>query len=360
MNLSKIEEIFNGEPKYRLAQAKQAVFGDLIGGWEEAKGIPKNLREKLQKECPLEIKAEVFESSDKKTVKALIALSDGKFIETVLMRHGDREREPAGIFSGNSFPEKIPAGSRKPSSGSRNTVCVSSLVGCPMGCKFCATGEMGFVRKLTADEMIGQVLFFARYLRKEKARVGSIVFMGMGEPFLNYENVMEAVRVIQSPDGFGIGARHISISTCGIFDGIKKLSEEKLPVNLAISLHASNDKTRRELMPVAHAYPIKKLIEAVDEYIKKTNRKVMFEYLMISGVNDKDEYAKELAELLKNKLCVANLIEYNPTGKFTASSHNRIRRFKEILEKNGVTATVRFRFGQDIKGACGQLAGKKG
>jgi 23S rRNA (adenine2503-C2)-methyltransferase len=330
MELAKIKEILAGEPEFRLAQAKRAVFGELAENWNSVVGLPKNLRDKLNKEYPLEIKAEVLESADKKTVKTLIRLSDGNFVETVLMRHEDR-----------------------------NTVCVSSLVGCPMGCKFCATGEMGFVRKLSADEMISQVLFFARLLKKEKARVGSIVFMGMGEPFLNYENVMEAIRVMNNKEGFGIGARHISISTCGVFDGIKKLAEEKLPVNLAISLHASNDKVRREIMPVAEAYSISELIKVVDEYIVKTNRKVMFEYLMIDGVNDKDEHAFELAKLLKNKLCVVNLIEYNPTGKFSASSHNRIRRFKEILLENGINATTRFRFGQKIKGACGQLATEK-
>jgi 23S rRNA (adenine2503-C2)-methyltransferase len=193
-------------------------------------------------------------------------------------------------------------------------------------------------------------------LKKEGERVGSVVFMGMGEPFLNYENVMNAVRVMNSPDGFGIGARHISISTCGIFDGIKKLAEEDLALNLAISLHASNDEVRRKLMPVAQGYEIKELLAVIDEYIAKTKRKVMFEYLLIHGVNDTDEMATELAKLLKHKLCVVNLIQYNDTGAFTASSHNRMNRFKEILEKNGVQTVMRHRFGRDIKGACGQLA----
>jgi len=164
---------------------------------------------------------------------------------------------------------------------------------------------------------------------------------------------------MNSPEGFGIGARHISISTCGIFDGIKKLAEEDLALNLAISLHAPNDEARRKLMPVAHGYEIKELLSAVDEYIAKTNRKVMFEYLMIHGENDTDEMARELAELLKNKLCVVNLIQYNDTGAFVASSHNRMNRFKEILEKNNMQVTMRHRFGRDIKGACGQLAAGK-
>ncbi len=328
MEFSKIQELLAGEPKYRLTQVNQAVFGELTEDWNTVTGLPKALREKLQSECPLDIPSEVSVSLDKDTVKALLKLSDGKYIETVLMRHED----------------------------GRNTVCVSSMVGCPMKCAFCATGEMGLMRKLTADEIITQVLFFARLLKKENERVGSVVFMGMGEPFLNYDNVMKAVRVMNSPEGFGIGARHISISTCGIFDGIKKLSEEDLALNLAISLHASNDEVREKLMPVAHGYAIKELLVVIDEYIAKTKRKVMFEYLMINGVNDADEMAEELAGLLKKKLCVVNLIQYNDTGSFTASSHNRINRFKEILEKNGVSATMRYRFGRDIKGACGQLA----
>jgi len=328
MEFLRINQILSGEPKYRLTQVNQAIFSDLAEKWGEVSVLPKTLRETLEKECPLEIPAEVSVSSDKDTVKALIRLEDGKFIETVLMRHED----------------------------GRNTVCVSSMVGCPMNCAFCATGEMGLMRKLTADEIVTQVLFFARYLKKEGERVGSVVFMGMGEPFLNYDNVMNAVRIMNNKEGFGIGARHISISTCGIFDGIQKLSEEELPLNLAISLHASNDEVRRKLMPVAHGYAIKELMAVIDEYIKKTNRKVMFEYLMINGANDTDEIALELAKLLKNKLCVVNLIQYNDTGAFVASSHNRMNRFKEILEKNGVQATMRYRFGRDIKGACGQLA----
>jgi len=328
MEFSKINEILAGEPKYRLSQVNGALFSDLAEDWNDVMVLPKNLREKLQAECPLAIPSEVSVSLDKDTVKALITLSDGKCIETVLMRHED----------------------------GRNTVCVSSMVGCPMKCAFCATGEMGLMRKLTADEIITQVLFFARLLKKEGERVGSVVFMGMGEPFLNYDKVMQAVRVLNGREYFGIGARHISISTCGIFDGIKKLSQEDIAVNLAISLHAPNDEVRRKLMPVAHGYLIKDLIVVIDEYIAKTKRKVMFEYLMINEVNDTDEMAFELSELLKRKLCVVNLIQYNDTGAFVASSHNRMNRFKEILEKNGIQATMRYRFGRDINGACGQLA----
>ena len=323
-----IKEILAREPKYRLVQVNQAIFSDLAESWDEVTALPKKLRETLQAKCPLEINAELSLSDDKETAKALIRLADGKFIETVLMRHED----------------------------GRNTVCVSCMVGCPMKCAFCATGEMGLLRKLTADEIITQVLFFSRFLKKENARVGSVVFMGMGEPFLNYDNVMQAVRILNNPECFGIGARHISISTCGIFDGIRKLTTEDIAVNLAISLHAPNDEVRRKIMPVAEGYTIAELLTVIDEYIAKTRRKVMFEYLLIDGVNDTDEMARELATILKHKLCVVNLIQYNDTGAFVASSHNRMNRFKEILEKAKIEVTMRYRFGRDIKGACGQLA----
>ncbi len=331
MEISKLNEVLEGEPKYRKSQAQQAFFHDLIDDWEQATGLPKKLRGELNEKCPLGIKAELFTSGDGLTSKALITLTDGKAIETVLMRHQD----------------------------GRNTLCVSCMVGCPMNCTFCATGTMGLSRNLTTDEIITQAVLFARLLKKDNERIGSVVFMGMGEPLLNYDNVMAAVRQMQSPNGFNIGARHISISTCGILDGIKKLAKEDLPLNLAVSLHGSNDIVRRELMPIARTYTIKELLQTIDEYIQQTKRKVMFEYLMIKGVNDKDEHALDLAGLLKNKLAFINLIQYNPTGTYTATSTKQMDRFKNILEKNGITVTTRYRFGQDIDGACGQLVIKK-
>lgn len=328
-----------GEPAYRLKQAKKAVFEELAESWNDVTALPKPLREKLEKECPLAISAEVLVSEEKDSVKALLKLADENAIETVLMRHEARPRH-AGAESG----------------GGRNTVCVSSQVGCPMGCAFCATGKMGFTRNLTADEIVTQALFFARFLKSEGARVGSIVFMGMGEPFLNYDNVIAAVKMMHDREGMDIGARHFSISTSGVLPGIKRLSEEELDINLAISLHAPNDELRKKLMPVANGVTLQMLFDAIDAYIQKTNRKVMFEYLMIDGVNDTDESARELAGLMKDRLAMVNLIAYNPTGVFKASSQKRMEEFKKLLEKQGVDATIRHRFGRDIKGACGQLA----
>ena len=331
MNWTGIQKALEKEPTYRVNQVKKALFQDFAQSWEAVTVLPKALREKLQNEYPLDIFAQTYISQKDKTVKVLITMSDGNQVESVLMRH----------------------------KGGRNTVCVSSLVGCPMGCTFCATAGMGMVRALTQDEILLQVLFFARMLKNESARVGSVVFMGMGEPFLNYEAVLGAVHLLNDPGMFGIGARHISISTCGILEGIARLAREKIPVNLAVSLHGSNDEVRSTLMPIARTYTIAELMRVVDEYIEKTKRKVMFEYLLVRGVNDAPEHARELGELLRGKRCMVNLISYNPTGRYTATSEKNSNRFKTILTKGGVEASIRYRFGRDIEGACGQLVTKQ-
>ena len=332
MNFAQLKEVLGKEPQYRLKQAKKALFQGLIGDWSEAKILPQALREELEEKCPIEISAETFISKDKKTVKALITLKDGLKIETVLMRHRD----------------------------GRNTVCVSSQIGCPLKCSFCATGRMGFKRNLDFSEIVGQVLFFARYLKGFKQRVASVVFMGMGEPFLNYENVILAIKILNDKEGFNLGARHFSISTVGITDKIKKLAKEKLQINLAISLHAPDNNLRSKIMPINKKYPIEKVLKEVDGYIQKTGRRVMIEYLMIKGLNDSDEQAKKLAKLMKGKpLVFLNLISYNPTGIFQPSLGQRIKKFKEILEREDISVTQRYRFGEDIEAACGQLAGNK-
>ena len=320
--------VCKNEPKYRISQIKTAVFKNLISDWSEAKNLPLSLRKKLEKQFPLTIKAKTFVSRNKKTIKILITLKDGLNIESVLMRHKD----------------------------GRNTVCVSSQVGCALACKFCATGKMGFKRNLEPKEIVDQALFFSRLLKKENARITNIVFMGMGEPFLNYENVIKAIRILNDKDGFNLGQRRFSISTSGIIEGIKKLSREKLEVNLAISLHAPNDQLRLGLMPINRKYPLAKVLGAVDDYIDKTHRKVMFEYLMIKGVNDTKDCARQLVCLMKKKLYLVNLISYNPTGIFIPSPTAQIEKFKAALEKEGVKVTRRYRFGQGIKAGCGQLA----
>lgn len=331
MNLEKLEQILIAEPAFRLAQAKKAVFFDLAEDWSEATTLSKDLREKLQKEVLLQIQGEIFSSKDGRTVKARLVLNDGLAIETVLMKHSDK----------------------------RNTICVSSQVGCPLGCLFCVTGKMGFKRNLTASEIVEQVLYFARYLKKKKEKITNVVFMGMGEPFLNWENVKEAIEIINDDNCFGIGARKISVSTAGITEGIEKLAGEFPQINLAISLHAPDDELRGELMPVNKKYPLEKVFQAVDDYIKKTNRKVMFEYVMLKNVNDSENQARELAKILKKPLYMLNLIVYSPNGRFESSTPEKIKKFKAILEKLGIFTTQRYRFGDDIKAACGQLAGNK-
>jgi len=338
MDLANLQKLLGKEKKYRSDQAKKAVFRDLISDWNEAMALPLKFREELNGKCPLNISAEILVSKNKNTVKAVIALEDGLRIETVLMKH----------------------------EGGRNTVCVSSQAGCPLGCSFCATGRAGFKRNLGVWEIVEQVLFFARHLKKsifvrqaDGEKIGSVVFMGMGEPFLNYRNVMDAIKILNDEDGFNLGSRHFSISTAGIVEGMEKLAKDKLQVNLAVSLHAPNNALSSKIVPVNKKYPLEKVLRAVDEYIKNTNRKVMFEYVMIKDVNDSEEQAKELVKLLRRPLYMINLIAYNPTGRFKASPPEKIKKFKAILEKAGIFTTQRYRFGNDIEAACGQLASQK-
>lgn len=330
MDISNLEKILEKEPPFRSKQAKEAVFAHLIENWSEATNLPKEIVRELEQKAPLNINALVLVSKKGDSAKAAITLKDGIKVEIVIMRHDKR-----------------------------NTVCVSSQAGCPLGCLFCATGKEGFKRNLETMEIIEQLLFCGRYLKKTGEKINNIVFMGMGEPFLNYDNVFGAIKMIAAKDGFNIGSRHISISTAGITEGILKMAQEPYQVNLAISLHSPNDNLRRELMPVAKKYSIKEILGAVDQYILSTRRKVMFEYIMIKDFNDSDDCARELARLLKKPLYFVNLISYNPTGNFEPSSPERIKSFKDILMQSGIQALQRYRFGEDIEGACGQLAGKK-
>ncbi len=349
MNIIKLEKFLKerGEKDYRLKQIKKAVFCDLIEKWENATILSKNLREELENNFPLNSlrPMETVRSEDGRTIKTAFKIKGNFNIEVVLMRH----------LKG------------------RNTVCVSSQAGCAMGCGFCATGKGGFKRNLESEEIVDQVLFFARLLCRqgpsldnprtvlgESNAVNNIVFMGMGEPFLNYENVMDALRILNDKDGFNIGARHISVSTCGVAPGIKKFADENFQVNLAVSLHSPDGDTRSMLMPINKLYPLENVMEAVDYYIAKTNRKVMFEYLMIEDINDTDKDAEKLAKLMKSPLYHLNLIKYHDTGsEFKPSSIKKQNIFFDKLKKLGVSVTFRASLGEDILAACGQLAGKK-
>ncbi|MFA6381850.1 MAG: 23S rRNA (adenine(2503)-C(2))-methyltransferase RlmN [Candidatus Buchananbacteria bacterium] len=332
MNLTKLEDILKRQPKFRLKQINEAIFSQFIETWDEASSLPKDLRDLLKKECSLEIKTKIFKSADNSTIKAAITLADGEITETVLMRHG-----------------------------TRNTVCVSCQVGCALACDFCATGQLGFKRNLTADEICEQVLVFERLLKPENQKVSNIVFMGMGEPLLNFDEVAKAIKIINDQTKFSIGARHISVSTVGITEGIKKLADFPLQINLAISIHSPSDTLRSRLMPINQKYPLSEVLTAAGEYLKKTKRKLMIEYVMLKGINDSPAQAKELALILKKylpHLYFVNLIAYNQTERFQGSLPKTIKEFKMTLEKAGVTVFQRYKFGSDIKGACGQLAGE--
>ena len=324
-----------GEPKYRLAQVKRGFYVERRRGWEDLTVFAKPLRLALAEAVPWDALRPVRrqEGDGGETVKTLLACVDGKNIEAVLMRHQDE----------------------------RNTVCVSSQVGCAMGCAFCATGTMGWTRNLTRDEIAEQVIHYARELDGRGERVTNVVLMGMGEPLHNYDEVLGALRLLNDPEGFCLGARHLSISTCGIVPGILRLADEPLQVNLAISLHSAFDEVRSKIMPVNRAYPLPKLMDAVRTYMEKTNRKVMFEYLLLSGINDRPEDAEALQRLFQGdvRLVHVNLIKYHNTQAFAGTPKDRRIAFLQELHDLGIPATHRVTFGEDIDAACGQLAVKE-
>ncbi len=336
MNLEKLSEILKEQPKFRFSQANKALFQDYVSSWSQVSNFPKDLREKLELECPISIDADIITAHDKKSSKAIITLFDDEKVETVLIKQKTKE-------------------------GNRNTVCISSQVGCPLNCSFCATGQSGFQRNLDYMEMIEQVLYWSRQL-KEKGldeKVDNIVFMGMGEPFLNYDQFIKAAKFLNNEETFNFAARRISVSTSGIIEGIKKMTGEKMQINLAVSLHTADENLRKDLMPIAKKYSIRDILKAVDHYILKSGRRVMFEYLMLKNINDSDNDALQLAKIMKKPLYMVNLIPYNPTGRFKPSSPERVEKFIKILEDNNVPVTLRNSFGAEFFGACGQLGSKK-
>ncbi len=329
MDLPIFVKVFAGLPAWRLRQAKEAVFHHLIDDWDQAKVLPQDLRQKLKETCPLKLEGKFFVG--RSSVKATLTLADGAVIETVLLRH----------------------------QSGRNTVCVSSQAGCSCGCAFCATGEGGLERNLTAGEIVAQVLVMGRWLKEHyQDKITNLVFMGMGEPLLNYHQVKEALNWLHDSQAFALGWRHISLSTCGIAPKLKDLAKDFPQINLAISLHAPNDDLRSRLMPINLTYNLKTLLTAVDEHLALAGREVMFEYTLIKGINDSEALAKQLAKLMKKKLYVVNLINYNPTGKFSKTSQETLEKFYEILKQARVKVTKRSSLGEEVIGACGQLAAR--
>jgi len=320
-----------GYPRYRADQVWEWLYAHKVSSFDEMTNIPKDLRKKLSDEVAigsLEIVREL-RASDGETRKYLLKLPDGQLIETVLMEYDDHRR----------------------------TACISSQAGCALGCVFCATGQMGFARHLTSGEIIEQVVMVAQTLEAEGDRLSNIVMMGMGEPFHNYDNTLEAVRRMIDPDSLGIGQRHITISTVGLVPAIDRFAEEDLQVRLAISLHAADDEERSALLPVNRSYNIQTLLDAVRRYIDKTGRRVTFEWALIAYENDSQRQAHRLGKLLENMLCHVNVIPLNPTSGYAGekSPEERVNQFVEILRSYGIPATVRVRRGIDINAGCGQL-----
>lgn len=328
MNLAEIEAFLSdmGEPKFRAKQ----IFKWLQSGaerFDEMTNIPKSLKAKLEECCYIASVKIVkrFESSVDGTVKYVFSLFDGEYIESVFMKyeHG-------------------------------YTVCISTQVGCRMGCGFCASGLGGLVRNLTASEMLSQIMAAGK---DNNVRISNVVMMGMGEPLDNFENSLRFLELVSCDDGLGIGMRHISLSTSGVVSGIKRLKEYNLPITLSISLHAPNDEIRSKMMPVNRRWNIGELLEACKEYQKTTTRRISFEYALIEGVNDSDECAEELARRLKGIMSHVNLIPANPVkeNSFKKPDKNRILNFKQRLVSLGLNATVRRTLGADIDASCGQL-----
>jgi 23S rRNA (adenine2503-C2)-methyltransferase len=337
-----------GEPAYRARQLSGWIYNALAEDFSAMRTLPVPLRERLAAEAAIsgpQVRTELV-ANDTRTRKLLLELADGRLIESVLMLY------PATAES-----------------RARATVCVSTQAGCAFGCTFCATGQMGFDRHLTAGEIVAQVLYFARDLRRNPWRapdgqtidhVTNLVFMGMGEPLHNYDQTLQALRVLNTakPEGLGIGARHMTVSTVGLVPGILRLAEEPLQVNLAISLHAPNNAMRLRTMPVTRKYPIEAVLDACQTYAAKTNRQVTFEYVLLAGENDSVEHARELAALLAplKQLCHVNLIPVNVTAAgYRPPSGEAIRAFRETLRAGGVSNSVRAERGDDIAAACGQL-----
>src|SRR5258706_8380538 len=338
-----------GEAAFRARQIYSWLYQQLTSDFSLMTNLPLGLRDKLAVEAsigPMIVRSEMH-SKDDRTRKILLELADGKLIESVLMLYP---------------PLKENSG--------RATVCVSTQAGCAFGCTFCATGQMGFDRHLSAGEIVAQVLYFARELRANPwtaaglprsapiDHITNIVLMGMGEPLTNYNNVLQALRILNSSEGFNLGARHMTVSTVGLVPAIRKLSQESLQVNLAISLHAPTDELRSQTMPVNRKYPLQELLAACQDYIAVTHRQVTFEYVLLAGVNDTPEYAHLLGKLLAPlaQFAHVNCIPVNATSAdYHTPGPAAIRAFRNILFEHGVSNSVRAERGDDIAAACGQL-----
>ncbi|NRH20455.1 23S rRNA (adenine(2503)-C(2))-methyltransferase RlmN [Candidatus Gracilibacteria bacterium] len=334
--ISLLEE--NGHKKFRYAQIENAIYKNLITDFSTIETLPKDIRDILTENCFYNSLTLHSEKTDPEgqTTKFLFKTSDNKMIEAVIMRH----------LSG------------------RNTLCVSSQAGCPMACSFCATGKLGLIRNLESHEIIDQIMWAVHHLAIEDKKLRNIVYMGMGEPLLNYIEVSDSIHIACNQKKLDLSNRRITVSTCGIAPRIIDFARDFPQVSLAISLHAPNDEARKKIMPVENTYPIDVLMDAINEYVRITNKRVFYEYIMINGVTDRLEYATQLGELLKGKLAHVNFIPYNPgegtdSNGYLPTTKIIIKKFQNTLDQYGIPSTIRHTMGDDIDAACGQLALKE-
>ena len=322
------------EPPYRIGQIFRGLYHHQYSDWLEFSNLPKLLIGLLSQTYAISTLEPIDEiiSADQLTSKTLFRLGDGVFIETVLLKKG-----------------------------TRLTLCVSTQAGCPVGCVFCATGKIGLIRNLTAGEIIEQVLFFSRKLSDQGETLTNIVLMGMGEPLLNYDNTLFAVQKMINPLGLNIGSRRITLSTIGIIPEIIKFANEKMQINLAVSLHAPTQELRNQLVPISRKFPLEQLIPACKEFFFQTGRRVTFEYVMIGDLNDSSNQALDLGKLLIGFPCHVNLIPLNPLSEFEGypPTPHRLRDFGRILLDHNIPVSIRDSQGADIRAGCGQLAGRQ-
>lgn len=335
LQFSELEALLESysQPRFRAEQIWQAVYCNFVSSWHEITNLPLNLRDNLQDDYSLSSFSlrEKINAFDGDSTKFLFELPDENALEAVILR-----------------------------SDGRITLCISTQSGCPVGCVFCATGKYGFHRNLSSGEIVEQVVALARLLKEDGENVSNIVIMGMGEPMMNYDATLAAIRRFNDPRGLNIGARRITISTIGIPEKIRQFAAENLQVNLAISLHAPTDLLRRELVPIAQKYSIGEILSACRDYVDSTHRRVTFEYVLINGVNDLPQHAQDLSALLKGLLCHVNLIGLNPTNHYSgrAPQKQAVRDFGKVLLDHHIPTSIRNSQGSDIQAACGQLAGK--
>ena len=327
--------IAHGEKPYRARQLLHALYKDFVPSLDSVATLPAALRKALADAGAIagtatEVRRVV--SVDFETTKLLLRMSSGTLVETVLMQYPERGKHP------------------------RSTVCVSTQAGCAMGCVFCATGQMGFQRNLSADEIVSQVIHFSRLLKGRGQHVTNVVFMGMGEPLANYDETVRAIRLLTDPAALGLAQRAVTVSTVGVIRGIERLANEDLQVGLAISLHSPDNELRHDLVPTAGKKSVDGLLAAARSYFLKTGRRVTFEYALIDHLNDSTELASQLARVLRNSGTHVNLIPVNPTaGEYGRPSRTRVLAFEAVLREAGINCTVRVEKGSEISAACGQL-----